>query len=81
MRLDSLLGRLYLGLALDQLELHHGGGRRVQAFPLRGPPGVVQGPGEDGLHGGDGSLEGQLDVPARDGQPGRAEGGEQVPSP
>ena len=81
MRLDSLLGRLYLRLALDQLQLHHGGGRHVQALLLRRPLGVVQGPGEDGLHGGDGPLQGQLDVPARDGQPGSAQGSEQVSGP
>ena len=51
------------------------------AHLLRRLLGVGQGPDEDGLHGGDGPLEGQLDVPARDGQPGRAEGGEQVPGP
>ena len=79
--LDSLLGRLYLRLALDQLQLHHGGCRLVQTRPLRRLPGVVQGPSQDGLHGGDRPLQGQLDVSPAVAQPGSAQRGEEVPSP
>ena len=35
-------------------------------------------PGQNGLHGGDGSLQRDLQVPLSLGQPGSAEGSEQV---
>ena len=74
-------GGLDVLLALYEFELHHGRAGLVQARPGCGLRGVLQRPGEDGLHGGDGSLQADLDVPVCLTQPRRAQRCEQVAGP
>ena len=74
-------GGLDVLLALYEFELHHGRAGLVQARLGCSLRGVLQCPGEDCLHGGDGSLQADLDVPVCLTQPRRAQRCEQVAGP